>query len=325
MRIDVHAHLFSPSYIDGLRRVFGKDSSPTGQDAQRLIQWMTTDPRMTNLAKRLEEMDRYALTMQVLSVPFHGALVQDKPAAIDLTQMANETLLEAARKHPDSFRVLLALPLQFPELAMEELDRFVGEPSVVGVALMGTAGGRPLNDSAFLPVYAELERRGLPFLLHPISPPGLDCMLELNLANVVGFMFETTLAAVRLVFAGVFERHPRLQMIFPHLGGLAPYLMGRVQWGYERFPACNANISAPPEAYFKRFYYDTVSRNVPALRMALSMFGTEHVLFGTDIPFREDIDLQLQDLEALGLTDTERQAIDAGNAARLLGIPLRHS
>ena len=187
---------------------------------------------------------------------------------------------------------------------------------------MGSAGARPLNDPEFLPVYAELERRGLPFLLHPISPPGLDCMLELNLANVVGFMFETTLAAVRLVYAGVFERHPRLQMIFPHLGGLAPYLMGRLQWGYERFPACNENLSAPPEDYFKRFYYDTVCRNVPALRMALSMFGVEHVVFGTDIPFREDIDLQLQDLEALGLSDTEHQDIAGGNASRLLGIPL---
>jgi aminocarboxymuconate-semialdehyde decarboxylase len=321
MRIDVHAHLFSPAYIDGLRRVFGKDSSPAGQDAQRLIQWMSTDPRMTHLEGRLEEMEKYGIAMQVLSVPFHGALVQDKSAALDLTHMANDVLVEAARRYADSFRVLVALPLQFPELAIAELDRFVGEPRVVGAALMGSAGGRPLNDTAFMPVYAELERRGLPFLLHPISPPGLDCMLELNLANVVGFMFETTLAAVRLVFAGVFERYPRLQMIFPHLGGLAPYLMGRVQWGYERFPACHANISAPPETYFKRFYYDTVCRNVPALRMALSMFGPEHVLFGTDIPFREDIELQLEDLEALGLSPTDRQAIDADNAARLLGIP----
>jgi aminocarboxymuconate-semialdehyde decarboxylase len=173
-----------------------------------------------------------------------------------------------------------------------------------------------------MPFYAELERRRLPFLLHPISPPGLDCMLELNLANVVGFMFETTLAAVRLVYAGVFERYPGLQMIFPHLGGLAPYLMGRVQWGYERFPPCSENISNPPEFYFKRFYYDTVCRNVPALRMALSMFGTEQIMFGTDIPLREDIDLQLRDIAELGLSDAERDAIFAGNAARLLGIPL---
>jgi aminocarboxymuconate-semialdehyde decarboxylase len=320
MRIDVHAHLFSKPYIDGLRRVFGDDNSPAGQDAQRLIKWMSADPRMTDVDGRLEEMDKWGVGMQVLSVPFHGALVRDKSAALDLTEMANAMIVQAARAHPEKFRVLLTLPLQFPDSAVEVLDRFAEEPSVVGTALMGTAGGRPLNDAAFLPVYAELERRGLPFLLHPISPPGLDCMLEMNLANVVGFMFETTLAATRLVFAGVFERHPRLQMIFPHLGGLAPYLMGRIQWGYERFPPCSENLSAPPEAYFKRFYYDTVCRNVPALRMALSMFGVAHILFGTDIPFREDIDLQLKDLEDLQLSKADREAIEFGNAARLLGI-----
>jgi predicted TIM-barrel fold metal-dependent hydrolase len=323
MRIDVHAHLFGATYIDALERIFGKDGSPAGQDAQRLIKWMRTDPRMTDLESRLEEMERWKITMQVLSVPFHGALVEDKSAALDLTQMANDVIVHAARTYPDSFRVLLAVPLQFPELAVREIDRFAGRPEVLGVALMGSAGGRPLNDPEFMPFYAELERRRLPFLLHPISPPGLDCMLELNLANVVGFMFETTLAAVRLVFAGTFERHPNLQMIFPHLGGLAPYLMGRLQWGYERFPVCNANISEPPEAYFRRFYYDTVCRNVPALRMALSMFGIEHVMFGTDIPFREDIELQLADLEALGLSDDEQLKIAAGNAARLLGIPIQ--
>ena len=322
MRIDVHAHLFSTAYIDGLRAVFGKDNSPAGQDAQRLIKWMSSDPRMTNLEGRLIEMDKWGITMQVLSVPFHGALVQDRAAALDLTQLANDTILRATRAYPDRFRIFLTLPLQYPDAAVQELDRFAEQSEVVGVALMGSAGARPLNDPEFLPVFAELERRGLPFLLHPISPPGLDCMLELNLANVVGFMFETTLAAVRLVYAGVFERYPRLQMIFPHLGGLAPYLMGRLQWGYERFPACNENLSAPPEAYFKRFYYDTVCRNVPALRMALSMFGTEHIVFGTDIPFREDIEMQLQDLEALGLSDAEQQDIAAGNVARLLGIPL---
>jgi aminocarboxymuconate-semialdehyde decarboxylase len=322
MRLDVHAHIFSKPYIEGLRRVFGHDSSPAGQDAQRLIQWMSTDPRMTEVDGRLEEMRKWGVGMQVLSVPFHGALVRDKAAASDLTEMANDMLVQPARAHPQKFRVLLTLPLQFPELAVEVLDRFAKEPGVVGAALMGTAGGRPLNDAAFLPVYAELERRGLPFLLHPISPPGLECMLEMNLANVVGFMFETTLTATRLVFAGVFERHPRLQMIFPHLGGLAPYLLGRIQWGYERFPPCSENLSAPPEVYFKRFYYDTVCRNVPALRMALSMFGVDHVLFGTDIPFREDIDLQLKDLDDLQLSAAERDAIDFANAAQLLGIDL---
>jgi len=323
-KIDVHAHLFSPAYITELQRVFGNDSTPAGQDAQRLIRWMSTDPRMIDVEGRLAEMNKFGIGMQVLSVPFHGALVQDESAAVQLTRLANDAVVQAAETHPRRFRALLAMPLQFPELALQELDRFAKQSEVVGVVLAASAaGGRPLNDPAFMPFYAELERRGLPFLLHPISPPGLDCMLELNLANVVGFMFETTLAAVRLVYAGVFEQHPKLQMIFPHLGGLAPYLMGRVQWGYERFPPCRENITHPPEFYFKRFYYDTVSRNVPALRMALSMFGTKHIMFGTDIPFREDIELQLGDIEALDLSAIELDDLYAGNAERLLGISAR--
>src|SRR5262249_47269076 len=146
MRIDVHAHLFSTAYIDGLRAVFGKDNSPAGQDAQRLIKWMSSDPRMTNLEGRLEEMDKWGITMQVLSVPFHGALVQDRAAAWDLTQLANDLILRATRAYPDRFRIFLTLPLQFPDAAVQELDRFAGQSAVVGVALMGSAGRRPLND-----------------------------------------------------------------------------------------------------------------------------------------------------------------------------------
>src|SRR5262245_39731139 len=89
VRIDVHAHLFSPAYIDVLRRVFGNDTSPVGQDAQRLIQWMSSDPRMTDVDGRLAEMASYGIDMQVLSVPFHGALVKDRGAAAELTHLAN--------------------------------------------------------------------------------------------------------------------------------------------------------------------------------------------------------------------------------------------
>ncbi|MBM2811192.1 MAG: acmD [Chloroflexi bacterium] len=129
--------------------------------------------------------------MQILSVPSHAPLVRDRAAAVELIQIANDPLVEAAHAHPSKFRALLAMPLQFPDAAVQELDRLAGRPEVVGTIVVGSAGGRQLNDPEILPLFAELERRNLPFLLHPISPPGLDCMLELNLANVVGFMFES--------------------------------------------------------------------------------------------------------------------------------------
>ena len=90
MKIDVHAHLFSPAYIQSLQRIFGNDSTPVGQDAQRLIRWMNSDPRMIDVEDRLEEMTKWDIDMQILSVPFHGALVQDGVAAVELAQLANE-------------------------------------------------------------------------------------------------------------------------------------------------------------------------------------------------------------------------------------------
>jgi len=142
MKIDVHAHLFSSAYIDCLQRVFGNDSTPTGQDAQRLIRWMRADPRMIDVEGRLEEMNKWNIDMQVLSVPFHGALVQDKAAAVELTQLANDLVIQTAHKYPQRFRALLAIPLQFPDVAVQELDRIADRSEVVGVILAGSAGGR---------------------------------------------------------------------------------------------------------------------------------------------------------------------------------------
>ena len=130
MKIDVHAHLFSPTYIRRIERIFGSDNSPVGQDAMRVIRWMNSDPRMIDVDGRLEEMKKYNIDMQVISVPFHGALVHDPAAAAELTQLANDVLVEAARRHPQHFRALLVMPLQFPELAVEELDRLAGRSGI---------------------------------------------------------------------------------------------------------------------------------------------------------------------------------------------------
>src|SRR5436853_466061 len=103
MRIDVHAHIFSRPYVDAATQIFRNDQSPAGQDAMRIINWMDVDPRMTNLDLRLEEMDRYGIQMQVLSPPFHGILLEDQGAARELSQIANDTLIEASARYPEHF------------------------------------------------------------------------------------------------------------------------------------------------------------------------------------------------------------------------------
>ena len=129
------------------------------------------------------------------------------------------------------------------------------------------------------------------------------------------------------MYAGVFERYPNLQMIFPHLGGTAPYLMGRITWGYERFKVCNENLSMPPLEYFKRFHYDTVIRNVPALQMGLTMFGADHIMFGTDCPFDPEggpmfIREGIRAINSLKLSDADLRKLYYANAIEMLRLDL---
>lgn len=320
MKIDVHAHFYPRSYAGEVRPFFEKDDSPAGRDVQRILAWVAGESKMWSEEQRLEEMGRLGIDTQVLSVSVPNVYLPDRSAATSLCQSANDHLIEMAKRHRDKFRVFTSLPLHYPEEAARELNRVAGLPEVVGVILGARVASRMLDDAEFLPIYAELERRNLPFFLHPMGAPGIECMMEYGLANMAGYLFETTTSVLRLVFAGVFERHPNLTMIFPHLGGVAPYMLGRVQWSYERFPATREHISAPPLEYFKRFYYDTVSRNVPALKMALEMFGVGHILFGTDYPFREDVLPQIQDVDDLKLAPEDAEAVLYRNAARLLGL-----
>lgn len=320
MKLDVHAHLYPTSYPDDVRRFYENDMGAAARDATRVLQWATNEPKMWSEEQRLLDMDRLQIDTQVLSLSTPNVYQPDKQAAVAVCQSTNESLLDMARKYPGRFHVFASVPLHYPDEAVAELDRLADVPEVVGVVLGSSVAGRMLDDEEFLPFYGELERRGIPIFLHPMGAPGIECMMEYNLANLAGFLYETTLAAFRLVFAGVFEQHPKLNLIFPHLGGVAPYLMGRMEWGYERFPAVSANISEPPIEYFKRFYYDTVSRSGPALKMAREMFGIGHLMFGTDWPFREDVAEQLADLDYLELSAEETEDVMWRNAATLLGI-----
>jgi len=123
------------------------------------------------------------------------------------------------------------------------------------------------------------------------------------------------------VFSGVAERFPRIKWALCHLGGAIPYLAERLDRGFEAFPACRANIGRPPSSYLKEFYYDTVNFNQGALKLAIEFAGAEHILAGSDYPHKiGSIPSMLDAIAALPVTDAQRQAIYAGNAARLLRL-----
>ena len=178
-----------------------------------------------------------------------------------------------------------------------------------------------LSDDVFAPLWKKADELGAVIYIHPTDPLGVEAMLDYWLMPLVGFLMDTTLAAAKLVFSGVVERHPRIRWVLTHMGGAIPYLAERLDRGYRAFAECRTNISKPPSEYLKEFYYDTVNFNPDAVKFAISFAGVDHILAGSDYPHQiGSIPLMLETIEKLDLDEESRRKILGGNAARLLGL-----
>jgi aminocarboxymuconate-semialdehyde decarboxylase len=144
-------------------------------------------------------------------------------------------------------------------------------------------------------------------------------MRDYWLMPLVGFLFDTTLAAAHLVFAGIPERFPGIRWVLGHLGGTIPYLAERLDRGYRMFRECRKDLSRPPSEHLKAFYYDTVNFDPGALRLAIGFAGAGQILAGSDYPHQiGSIPRMLESIRGLGLPPDDEARILGGNAERLL-------
>ncbi|HEX9759586.1 MAG TPA: amidohydrolase family protein, partial [Candidatus Acidoferrales bacterium] len=191
-----------------------------------------------------------------------------------------------------------------------------------GAMLFSNVNGVALCDPRFWPLYEYANSRDAVLHIHPTNPINVDAMRAYWLMPLVGFLFDTTIAAAGLVFSGTVERFPRIRWVLGHLGGAIPYLAERLDRGFHAFADCRQHIARPPSEYLKQhFYYDTVNFDSRALRLAVDFAGAGHVLAGSDYPHQiGSIAQMLSSLRELDVTDAERAAILGGNTQRLLGL-----
>ena len=318
MKIDIHSHHYPENYWKAIQKISEKVTFPP--DVRRVMEYFPKKGLLVKAEETIEPLQKLGVGVQVLSLSIPNVYMPDPTMSLDLAQMANDAFAEIRRTFPDKFYVLASVPLNFPQLAINELDRAIGKLGMNGVVLGSNIAGRPLSSPEFLPFYERVNQLKLPILIHPMSPPHADEDDEYFTTPLVNYMFESTLAVTKMVFAGVFERFPDMILIVPHLGGAIPYIQGRIDSGYRNHPPCRKNISKFPSEYFKKFYYDTVSFNVPALRCALEIVGPEHLVFGTDTPFQplESVSLINESLDALNLSSEDQEAIDSKNLLKIL-------
>ena len=189
----------------------------------------------------------------------------------------------------------------------------------VGVMQLANVVGEELTDERFAPVWAEIDRLGLPVLIHPGTPPGMKDMNlgEFGMVPPIGFMIDTTLAFARMIFSGFLDKYPNVKLIAAHGGATLPYLAGRLDRCHEMIPACSSVIKEKPSEYLKRIWYDTVVYDQGALEMCIAVAGSaDRVLYGSDYPHNiGDMEGCLARVDALPAAQAKRVR---GAAAREL-------
>lgn len=325
MIIDVHNHYYPPGYMDAVRRGPSAVRITTDAEGNPLLHY----PGDYNVAVRghrdiefrQHELDRVGIDRQVVTLTTPGVHVEQPRRAIELARLVNDEFAATKRERGSHFTALATLPLNDPAASVIELRRAVTELGLPGAMLFSNVNGVPLADPRFEPLYTEADRLGCILHIHPTNPVNVDAMQEYWLMPLVGFLFDTTLAAAHLAFAGVMERHQKIRWVLSHLGGAIPYLAERLDRGWEAFPDCRRNIDRRPSEYLKRCYYDTVNFNQDALMLAVAFAGADHVLAGSDYPHQiGSMETMLGALKGLPVSPTQRGQILGENAQALYGF-----
>ncbi|HYK81236.1 MAG TPA: amidohydrolase family protein, partial [Micropepsaceae bacterium] len=227
----------------------------------------------------------------------------------------NEEMAGAQRKYPGRVWASAAVPLTDTRHAIEVLDHAILKLGLMGVNIPGSIGRDPRIDAERLaPLYARIEQLGVPLFLHPTDAvfdlEGYGGALQLSLGRVI----EVSVAASRLVFSGLMERHPNLKIVMSHTGGALPYQSGRMDKNGK-----GAKLPRPPSTYIRRMYTDTVSPHSMGMKFAIEYYGIDHVMYGSDYPCWDPA-TALALIEEIGLSDTDREKLFYSNARRILGL-----
>ena len=288
--IDVHTHMFTARWLELLQKEGGIYSLKTRPDGQREIFRGDTPVVLPqkghfDYALRIQHMDAAGIDVSIVSLTCPNVYWGNEDISCRAAQESNDNMREAQSTYPDRIRWFTSLPWEYPDRAVEELERTCAN-GAVGVMVLANIGGRSLTDPLFAPIWAEIDRRALPVLVHPTDPPGVDLMdmTKFDLSWSVGFMFDTTLAITRMIFEGFFDRYPNLKVIASHGGGTLPYLVGRFEKGDEVELASRRQMKRKPTDYLRHIYYDNITYNLGALRYLVSVVGAGQVMFGTDWP-----------------------------------------
>jgi predicted TIM-barrel fold metal-dependent hydrolase len=332
LKIDVFNHILPKPFFDRLEQVvINKDA----------VKRFLHIPFLHDLDLRFQMLQEFGGDYrQVLSLssPPIESINPDRQITIDLARLANDSMAEIVRAHPDRFPgFIAALPLSLPDESVAELRRAVTTLGALGVQVFSNANGVPLDDERFFALFEAADRLDCAVLLHPARTAAFadyatETTSKYEIWWTFGWPFETSAAMQRLVFARLFERLPRVKIVSHHLGAMIPYFEGRIGYGLDQlgtrtthpdYGELLASMPKRPYDYFKMFWADTaVFGSKAATECGLKFFGPNQVVFASDAPFDPEggpmyIRETIKVIDGLDITRDERDRIYQRNAERL--------
>ncbi len=324
--VDVHTHMLNKAWLELLEQ-HGKPRYTYvpvkgGLKAIHLdgAPFMTPVPNMFDWEARIANMSKAGVDIAITSLTCPNAYWGSPEVSLKAARVMNEEMAKAQKTWPDRIRWFASLPWQYEKPALEELQRAC-DAGAVGVMVLANIDGKTLTDESFRNIWAEIDRRALPVLVHPSAPPGTAelGLHEFQLTAPIGFTFDTSLAIARCIYDGFFDRFPNLKLIASHGGGALPYLVGRLDICWENIPAARSKTKQPPRDYMRRIYVDSVVFRQDVLDMCVSVCGPDNVLYGSDYPHTiGDMPGCLSRVDAL--PDPVRKKVRGDNARRIFRL-----
>ena len=319
--IDTQSHWFSRTLLDSYLEF---DRYPRcrrdGDDYRFEVapdRWMPIGPAFYDLDHQLEACTGAGIDAIISSSASFGD-VDRHPLALarELAAVVNRERAAAQEAYPGVFYGLATLPWQDAEAAVEALDHAVSDLGLRGVLIHSNIDGSPIDSDACRRVYRRIAELDVPLFIHPALTLSEDKLRDWGLEYLVGFMFDSSVAGLRLVVSGICAEIPNLRVVLPHCGGTLPYLAGRIDAAHSRPFSLGRTLDPLPSEQLRHFYTDTLSRSRETLAFAQGFFGDAHLLFGSDYPFFP-IDAELRFVRAT-LAPDQHEAVFEQNARRLL-------
>ncbi|KAL1917072.1 uncharacterized protein VTP21DRAFT_5270 [Calcarisporiella thermophila] len=331
LKIDLHTHIL-PKHWPDLNKRYGYGGWINMEHQESGKARMMLDGKLFrevecncwSSKERLIEMSQTEVDVQVLStVPVMFAYSAKPEHTLDLARYLNDHIAQVCAENPRRFVGLGTLPMQAPDLAVQELRRCINELGLAGIQIGSHINDWNLDAPELEPIWAACEELGAAVFVHPWDMNKMQGRLEKYwFPWLIGMPCETTIAICSLVFGGVLERYPKLKICFAHGGGSFPGTLGRIEHGFKVRPdLCAIRTKTSPLEQLDRIWTDSLVHDEDTLKFLIQKIGIDRIVLGSDYPFplgEHHPGKMIEECE--WLSEEEKEKLLGGNALRFLGL-----